>query len=61
MILMISLNVTLPLKFGKRPSGFAFVGYEAEESAKKAVADLNEKSRSSDLYFQVQILIIRLR
>jgi RNA recognition motif-containing protein len=49
MILMISLNVTLPLKFGKRPSGFAFVGYEAEESAKKAVADLNEKSRSSDL------------
>lgn len=38
------LNVHLPLKFGKRPSGYAFVGYEAEESAKKAVEQLNDKS-----------------
>jgi RNA recognition motif-containing protein len=34
----------LPLKFGKRPSGYAFVGYASAESAQKAVDELNEKS-----------------
>ena len=41
-----SLNVALPLKFGKRPSGYAFVGYASAESAQKAVDELNEKSTS---------------
>lgn len=38
------LNVALPLKFGKRPSGYAFVGYASAESAQKAVDELNEKT-----------------
>jgi len=38
------LNVALPLKFGKRPSGYAFVGYAAADSAQKAVDQLNEKT-----------------
>jgi RNA recognition motif-containing protein len=35
----------LPLKFGKRPSGYAFVGYASAESAQKAVDQLNEKCK----------------
>lgn len=41
-----SVNVALPLKFGKRPSGYAFVGYATADSAKKAVDELNDKSES---------------
>jgi hypothetical protein len=41
----ISLNVTLPLKYGKRPSGYAFVGYAAADVAQKAIDELNEKSK----------------
>lgn len=44
---MTSLNVSLPLKYNKRPSGFAFVGYATADVAKKAVEDLNDKRESS--------------
>lgn len=35
----------MPLKYGKRPSGFAFVGYAAADAAQKAIDELNEKSK----------------
>ena len=38
-----SVDVSLPLKYNKRPSGYAFVGYADADVAKKAVEELNEK------------------
>lgn len=46
---MLSVDVSLPLKFSKRPSGYAFVGYADADVAKKAVDELNEKRTSEDL------------
>lgn len=36
-----SSSVVLPLRFGKKPSGFGFVEYENEADAKNAVEKLN--------------------
>ncbi|WVF71906.1 hypothetical protein IAT40_006716 [Kwoniella sp. CBS 6097] len=36
-------SVTLPLRFGRRPAGYAFVTYKNADDAKKAVEQLNEK------------------
>lgn len=45
--LTISVNVSLPLKFNKKPSGFAFVGYATADVAKKAAEELNDKRKLS--------------
>ncbi|WVR05433.1 hypothetical protein IAU60_002449 [Kwoniella sp. DSM 27419] len=37
------LSVNLPLRFGRRPAGYAFVSYKDEADAKKAVEQLNDK------------------
>ncbi|WVQ99006.1 hypothetical protein IAU59_006138 [Kwoniella sp. CBS 9459] len=36
-------SVTLPLRFGRRPAGYAFVTYKNVDDAKKAVEQLNDK------------------
>ncbi|OCF40612.1 hypothetical protein I317_05543 [Kwoniella heveanensis CBS 569] len=42
-------SVTLPLRFGRRPAGYAFVTYKNGDDAKKAVEQLNEKEVISAL------------
>ncbi|GFZ45870.1 hypothetical protein JCM24511_03602 [Saitozyma sp. JCM 24511] len=37
------LSVALPLRFGKRPAGYAFASYKDEADAKKAVEQLNDQ------------------
>jgi hypothetical protein len=45
----ISLSVALPLRFGKRPAGYAFASYKDEADAKKAVEQLNDQGESGSL------------
>ncbi|KAK8869547.1 hypothetical protein IAR55_000114 [Kwoniella newhampshirensis] len=37
------LSVNLPLRFGRRPAGYAFVSYKDEADAKKVVEQFNDK------------------
>ena len=41
-----STSVVIPLRFGKRPAGFALVTYDKEEDAAKAVEQLQDKGMS---------------
>jgi RNA recognition motif-containing protein len=49
----------LPLKFGKRPSGYAFVGYSTGDVARKAVEELNEKSEWNKLCVTINLVLTK--